>query len=66
MKRRRACEALLASIPVGGKSVERLGEAESVFTLGLTIPAERFVTVSLEEDVLVTEDGFLSGRLSAN
>lgn len=47
---------------MGGKSVERVGEAESVFTLGLTIPAERFVTVSLEEDVLVTEDSceFLS------
>ena len=52
----------MASIPVVGKSVERVGEAESVSTLELTIPAERFVAVRLEGNVLVTEDSceFLS------
>ena len=47
----------MASIPVVGKSVERVGEAPE-----LTIPAERFVTVRLEGNVLVTEDSceFLS------
>jgi hypothetical protein len=47
---------------------EQPGETGTVFALGLTIPAERFVTVSLEKDFLVTGDGceFLStARLTA-
>ncbi len=44
------------SIPLVGKPGRTLGETGGVSTLGLSVLAERFVTVSLEEDVLVTED----------